>query len=196
MSDMTTGDHGEEGGRRFAVTGPDRGADSSVAATGRPIRVTVWGENVHERNEPEVAERYPTGMHGAVAEGIEELLGERAVVRTATLDADAEHGLSEEVLRETDVLTWWGHAAHDQVSDEVVERVHRHVLDGMGLIVLHSGHWSKIFTRLMGTPSRRASRTRWSSTRTRCTASSSTCPPPTSWSSSPPSPAARCSAPA
>ncbi|WP_432483297.1 ThuA domain-containing protein [Kineococcus esterisolvens] len=115
-----------------------------------PIRVTVWGENRHEQLEPEVAKRYPDGMHGAVAQGIEANLGESAVVRTATLD-EPEHGLTEEVLRGTDVLTWWGHAAHGEVSDEVAERVQRHVLEGMGLIVLHSGHWSKVFTRLMGT---------------------------------------------
>jgi trehalose utilization protein len=117
---------------------------------GRPVRVTVWGENRHEQVEPRVAEIYPRGMHGAIAEGIEENLGSGAVVRTATLD-DPEHGLTEEVLADTDVLTWWGHAAHAEVSDEVVERVHRHVLSGMGLVVLHSGHWSKIFTKLMGT---------------------------------------------
>jgi len=116
----------------------------------RPIRVTVWGENRHEQLEPEVAARYPDGMHGAVAQGIEENLGDGVVVRTATLD-DPEHGLTEEVLQGTDVLTWWGHAAHADVSDEVVDRVQRHVLAGMGLIVLHSGHWSKIFQRLMGT---------------------------------------------
>jgi trehalose utilization protein len=115
-----------------------------------PIRVTVWGENRHEQLEPEVAKRYPAGMHGAIAEGITENLGEKAVVRTATLD-DPEHGLTEEVLAATDVLTWWGHAAHAEVADEVVERMHRHVLSGMGLVVLHSGHWSKIFQKLMGT---------------------------------------------
>lgn len=115
-----------------------------------PIRVTVWGENRHEQLESGVAQRYPDGMHGAVADGIRAHLGDTARVRTATLD-EAEHGLTEEVLAQTDVLTWWGHAAHAEVSDEVVERVHRHVLEGMGLIVLHSGHWSKIFTRLMGT---------------------------------------------
>ena len=114
------------------------------------IRVTVWGENRHEQLEPEVAKRYPSGMHGAIAEGIEANLGSGVTVRTATLD-EPEHGLTEEVLRETDVLTWWGHAAHGDVSDEVVERVHRHVLAGMGLIVLHSGHWSKVFQKLMGT---------------------------------------------
>jgi trehalose utilization protein len=115
-----------------------------------PLRITVWSEGVHEQREAEVAKRYPRGMHGAVAEGIAEHLGEAARLRTATL-AEPEHGLTDEALAETDVLTWWGHVAHHEVSDEVVERVRQRVLAGMGLIVLHSGHWSKIFTRLMGT---------------------------------------------
>ena len=114
------------------------------------IRVTVWNENVHERTEEDVRARYPDGIHGAVAAGVEENLGDRARVRTATLE-QPEHGLTEEVLADTDVLTWWGHIAHDQVADEVVERVARHVLGGMGLVVLHSGHFSKIFRQLLGT---------------------------------------------
>ena len=113
------------------------------------IRVTVWGENRHEKIQERVAKIYPEGMHTTIAQGIAENLPD-ATVRTATLD-EPSHGLTEEVLRETDVLTWWGHAAHAEVADDVVERVHRHVLSGMGLVVLHSGHWSKIFTRLMGT---------------------------------------------
>ena len=41
--------------------------------------------------------------------------------------------------------------AHAKVSDEVAEKVRLRVLDGMGLIVLHSGHLSKPFVKLMGT---------------------------------------------
>ena len=115
------------------------------------MRVTVWGENVHERNEPEVRALYPDGLHGAIAAGLAESLGERVSVRTAALE-QPEHGLPQEVLDETDVLTWWGHIAHDDVADEVVARVHAAVLDGMGLLVLHSAHYSKIFQRLLGTP--------------------------------------------
>ena len=115
-----------------------------------PLRVTVWGENRHEQHQPHVAEIYPHGMHNTIREGIEENLGKRAEVATVTLD-DPEHGLTEDRLRNTDVLVWWGHAAHGEVTDEVAERVHRHVLAGMGLVVLHSGHWSKIFGKLMGT---------------------------------------------
>jgi len=114
------------------------------------LRVTVWNEGVHEATQPEIAAIYPHGIHGAIAEGLSALLGDDVAVRTATLD-DPEHGLSEQALAETDVLLWWGHIAHDRVSDEVVERVRQHVLGGMGLIVLHSGHFSKIFIRMLGT---------------------------------------------
>jgi trehalose utilization protein len=114
------------------------------------LRVTVWNEGVHESTQPGIAAIYPAGIHGAIAEGLGDLLGTDAEIRTATL-ADPEHGLSEDVLAATDVLLWWGHIAHDQVADEVVERVRRHVLGGMGLIVLHSGHFSKIFIRMLGT---------------------------------------------
>jgi len=113
------------------------------------LRITVWGENVHEHSSAKVNEIYPRGMHAAIAEGIARLLPS-ASVSTATLQ-EPENGLPAGRLRDTDVLTWWGHLAHDQVGDEVVGRVHARVLEGMGLIVLHSGHYSKIFRRLMGT---------------------------------------------
>ncbi|MFV8827922.1 ThuA domain-containing protein [Alkalihalobacterium sp. APHAB7] len=111
------------------------------------INVTVWNENRHEQKNPVVKDIYPEGIHGAIAS----FLGEEDIsVKTATLDAP-EHGLSDDVLNTTDVLLWWGHLAHDEVADEIVEKVKARVLDGMGLIVLHSGHFSKIFKTLMGT---------------------------------------------
>jgi len=112
------------------------------------IRVTVWNEFRHEKTHPKVAAIYPEGMHTVIARHLSAQPG--LEVRTATLD-EPEHGLTEEVLAGTDVLTWWGHAAHGEVRDEIVDRVQQRVLDGMGLIVLHSGHFSKIFRRLMGT---------------------------------------------
>ena len=115
----------------------------------RGVRVTVWNEGRHEKKSEKVAKIYPRGMHGALAEHLQGQPG-IARVRTATLD-EPEHGLAEQVLAETDVLTWWGHTAHGEVKDEIVARVHQRVLDGMGLIVLHSGHFSKIFKKLMGT---------------------------------------------
>ncbi len=89
---------------------------------------------------------YPEGFHEALAG----FLTADFQVNMATLD-QPEHGLTEEVLNQTDVLLWWGHMAHGEVADEIVDRVHQRVLDGMGLIVLHSGHFSKIFQKLMGT---------------------------------------------
>lgn len=114
------------------------------------IKVLVWNEGWHEQVDEIVQAIYPEGIHGAIAAGLRELLGDEVEVRTATL-ADPEHGLSEDALASTDVVLWWGHMKHDDVADEVVERVQRHVLAGMGLLVLHSGHYSKIFKTLMGT---------------------------------------------
>ncbi|HET6522621.1 MAG TPA: ThuA domain-containing protein, partial [Geminicoccaceae bacterium] len=113
-----------------------------------PLRVTVWNEFRHERSDPRVGAIYPDGIHGALAAP---LRAAGHAVRTATLDEDREHGLGGGVLDETDVLLWWGHQAHGEVRDGVVDRVQARVLGGMGLIALHSAHFSKVFKRLMGT---------------------------------------------
>ncbi|SDK24634.1 ThuA domain-containing protein [Natronorubrum texcoconense] len=115
--------------------------------------VTIWNEFRHEREDDEVAAVYPDGMHETIADALSDHGHDGESdhdVRTATLD-EPEHGLSEDVLERTDVLLWWGHEAHDEVSDAVAQRVQERVLEGMGLIVLHSGHYSKPFKRLMGT---------------------------------------------
>jgi trehalose utilization protein len=112
------------------------------------LRVTVWGENVHERENPLVAKIYPDGMHNTIADAISE--DGNCEARTATLH-DPEHGLTTGVLENTDVLVWWGHAAHGKVADAIVERVLARVWQGMGFVALHSSHYSKPFMRLMGT---------------------------------------------
>lgn len=112
------------------------------------IRTIVWGENVHERTNEVVARMYPNGMHNTIADALN--THPQIDATTATLQ-DEEHGLTEERLANTDVLVWWGHCAHGDVEDDIVDRVQKRVLEGMGLIVLHSGHFSKIFKRLMGT---------------------------------------------
>jgi len=111
------------------------------------LKVTIWNEFLHEINHEEVKEVYPDGIHAAIAKGI---ANEEFEIKTATL-AEPEHGLTEAVLNDTDVLIWWGHMGHHQVEDHIVDRVHARVMAGMGLIVLHSGHFSKIFKKLMGT---------------------------------------------
>ncbi|ALC81500.1 ThuA domain-containing protein [Bacillus gobiensis] len=111
------------------------------------MNVTVWNEFRHEQSDLQVQSIYPNGIHGAIQEFLQE---DGYTVRTAVLD-EPEHGLTEKLLNETDVLLWWGHKAHEEVEDAIVERVKQRVLEGMGLIVLHSGHFSKPFKALMGT---------------------------------------------
>ena len=111
------------------------------------MKVTIWNEYLRERSWEKVAKIYPKGIHGAIEDGIRH---EGSTIRTATFD-EPEHGLTQAVLDETEVLIYWGHAAHKEFSDEVVDRICRRVHEGMGLIVLHSGHHSKLFGKLMGT---------------------------------------------
>jgi len=114
----------------------------------KELRLLIYNEFVHEQKNDFVRTIYPQGIHEAIAEYMRKEPGFR--VKTATLEMP-DHGLTQDVLNSTDVLMWWGHVAHDAVRDEVVGRVQARVLDGMGLVVMHSGHFSKIFKRLMGT---------------------------------------------
>ncbi len=110
------------------------------------INVTIWNEFRHEKQNETVKAVYPDGLHAALAKG---LAADDLNIRLASLD-EPENGLPQEVVDSTDVMIWWGHCAHDQVADAVVQRVHKRVLEGMGLIVLHSGHFSKIFRAVTG----------------------------------------------
>jgi trehalose utilization protein len=116
-------------------------------ATGTPLRVLVWDENPSHAPK----ELYPTSLRGAIAEGLKELdLNGEFSVETACLD-DADQGVPLDKLNETDVLIWWGHARHGEVKDEVAEAIKtRCHTQGMGLVVLHSGHYSKIFKETVG----------------------------------------------
>jgi trehalose utilization protein len=113
-----------------------------------PLKVTIWNEYLHELEHEVVGRIYPEGIHGALEGAVLERHPD-ALVRTATL-RQPDHGLSDELLTDTDVLFWWGHKAHAEVSDAWVAKVHEAVLQGMGLVVLHSGHFSKPFKRVLG----------------------------------------------
>ena len=110
--------------------------------------VVIWNEYVHEQEDEHVRSIYPNGIHGCIKDFLSE--DKNLNIQTATLD-QTDHGLSEDLLEKTDVLVWWGHKAHNLVEDRIVDRVQQRVLEGMGLLVLHSGHHSKIFRKLMGT---------------------------------------------
>lgn len=111
------------------------------------IRVTVWNEYRKEFMIDEVKRLFPNGMHNYIADFLKD---DDIVTNTAYLDMP-EHGLTEDILNNTDVLIWWSHGFWSEVSDEIAERVVSHVHGGMGFIVLHSAHTAKPFTRLMGT---------------------------------------------
>ncbi len=115
------------------------------------MKITVWNEFYHERKEERIKAVYPEGIHTVIANVLTEAGHD---VTTATL-VMPECGLTDEILDNTDVLFWWGHVCHEEVPDEIVEKVYRRVLDGMGMVVLHSGHASKIFRKLCGTGSDR-----------------------------------------
>lgn len=112
------------------------------------IRITVWNEFQHEKTDAKVKDIYPNGIHNAIADFLK--VNEDMVVTTAHLDMP-EHGLTDDVLDNTDVIIWWGHMAHGMVSDEVVEKVCERILMGMGAIFLHSAHHSKVFKKILGT---------------------------------------------
>lgn len=111
------------------------------------IRITVWNEYWDEQRFANVHEIYPDGMHEAIAGFLRQ--DQRFEVKTATPE-DRDYGLSEELLNQTDVLIWWGHVIHHLVPEDAVDRVCRHVLNGMGMIFLHSALYSKPFERLIG----------------------------------------------
>lgn len=112
------------------------------------INVTVWNEHIQDKEDEDVIKVYPDGMNACIAE----FLGKEDDIKVtcATLDMP-ECGLPDDVLENTDVLIWWGHCGHEQVPDELVDKIQKRILRGMGLIVLHSAHYSKIFRRMMGT---------------------------------------------
>lgn len=117
----------------------------------KPLSITVWNEGRHERDDPAVRAIYPRGMHGEIVARLTAEPGFQA--RAALLD-EPDQGLPADILDATDVLVWWGHRAHAEVRDDLVDRILRRIEAGMGLVSLHSTHFAKVFTRLHGTSCR------------------------------------------
>ncbi len=117
----------------------------------KKINVTIWNEGYHERESQAVRDVYPEGIHGCLAQFFGGDHPEIGTVRAFTM-YDEEQGFKQEDLNDTDVLIYWAHCCHGQIEDQYVQRIYSRVVhDGMGLIVLHSGHASKIFAKLCGT---------------------------------------------
>lgn len=114
----------------------------------KPLRVTVWNEFVHEREYPNIRAVYPEGIHGCLRRFLEK--EQDIAVTCVTLDMPHQ-GITKELLDNTDVLIWWSHARQDDITDESVRLVRDAVHSGMGLIALHSAHFSRIMRDLLGT---------------------------------------------
>lgn len=114
-----------------------------------PIRVTIWNEFRHEKTSQQVAEIYPHGIHAAIADALAPC---KDIVTTLAALDDPEQGLPDSLLENTDVLIWWGHMAHEEVNDALVEKIRQRVYAGkMGFMPVHSGHHSKPFKAILGT---------------------------------------------
>lgn len=111
------------------------------------INVTIWHEYRHEKIKESIALLYPNGIHGRIKEFLE---ADDVKVTLASLD-DPDQGLNDDLLASTDVLMWWGHIAHNEVSDELVSKIRDRVYSGMGFIAMHSAHHSKPFKAIVGT---------------------------------------------
>ncbi len=105
----------------------------------------VWDEN--KKSVP--TEVYPSNIRGAIADALNVSEVVNIVAATACLDDDHQ-GITADVLRNIDVLIWWGHARHDEVTDETAELVRSAVHnDGLGFLPLHSAHYSKPFKAVL-----------------------------------------------
>ena len=110
------------------------------------INVTIWHEFRHEKLKENIRELYPEGIHAKIKSFLE---CDEIKVTLTSLD-EPNQGLSDELLESTDVLMWWGHIAHGEVSDELVSKIKDKVLAGMGFVAIHSAHHSKPFKAILG----------------------------------------------
>jgi trehalose utilization protein len=126
------------------------GAPSLLAAAAKR-KVVVWSEGT--ANVDEASKKvYPQDINTAIAEGLKPLEASGWEIVKASLN-DPDQGISEALLKSTDVLIWWGHKKHGEVKNELVDRIEKRVKEeGMGFIGTHSTHFAKPFKRLMGTP--------------------------------------------
>lgn len=112
------------------------------------IRVLVWDERGDAQKEG-----YENFLGNCIADQLRQ--NPMFVVTSATLD-DAEQGISEKTLDNTDVLLWWGHIRHQEISIEKGENIVTRIDAGkLSFIGLHSAHWSTPFVECMNEITRR-----------------------------------------
>ena len=126
-----------------AALAPDTSGTCTAAARKTGV---VWSEGTAPQQV------YPHDINGAIAAGLRASEVLQAWDVTVANIGEPEQGLPSAVLSKADVLVWWGHEKHAEVTDELAARIAKRVKDeGMGFIALHSAHFSKPNKLLMGT---------------------------------------------
>ena len=106
------------------------------------VNVLVWDEQ-----QPEQKKAYPNFLGNAIADHLKRNLALN--VKSSRLD-DPQQGVSSKVLDWSDVIVWWGHVRHDEISSEKSKEIVRRIKQGdLSLIALHSAHWSNPFVEAM-----------------------------------------------
>ena len=119
-----------------------------------PIRVVVWDER-----QPSQKEAYGGFLGDQIADHLRSLPG--FSVQSTGLD-EPEQGLAPGLLEEAQVLIWWGHVRQREVGVEVGRKVVDRIKAGtLGLIALHSAHWSTPFLAAMDERSRLDALKKW-----------------------------------
>lgn len=112
------------------------------AAEPKPVRVVVWDEQ-----QPQQKEVYDNFLGNAIAKYLKGRSG--LAVQSVKL-GDPEQGLSADVLGACDVLVWWGHVRQAEIKPETGKKLVERIKAGtLGLLALHSAHWSTPFVEAM-----------------------------------------------
>ena len=106
------------------------------------IQVVVWDEQQEKQKRA-----YPNYLGNHIASHLQK--NESLDVLSVNLN-DPGQGLSDEVLENCEVMVWWGHVRHTEISLETSKKLIRRVKEGkLNLIFLHSAHWANPFIEAM-----------------------------------------------
>jgi trehalose utilization protein len=108
----------------------------------KPVQVLIWDERQQEQKQA-----YTDFLGNELAKHLMQQPG--IEVRSVSLN-DADQGINESLLSNSDVLIWWGHQRQDELLPEKALMIVDRILEGkLSLIALHSAHWSMPFVEAM-----------------------------------------------
>ena len=108
-----------------------------------PIRVLIWDER-----QPVQMKTYGKWIGEAIGENLS--AGNKNIRITQTHLGAPDKGLSEKILDDHDVIIWWGHLRHHEISQTEAAPIIDRILNGrLSMIALHSAHWATPFMEAM-----------------------------------------------